>query len=825
MASKSLGTLTLDLIAQVGGFVSGMDKAGRSSEKWRAQVEKSAKAVGTAVGAGVAAGVTALAALTVSAVNSAVEIDNLSSVANVSTTDFQKLAAGAKVVGIEQGQLADILKDVNDKVGDFLNTGGGEMADFFEQIAPKVGVTADQFRNLSGSQALGLYVSSLEKAKVSQSEMTFYLEAIANDATLLLPLLRNNSDGFRRFGDAAQAAGAIMDDKTIRAAQELKAATWLVDQSVSGLTNQITSAMLPTLANFATGLNDTTINGVLAKRVSDDLAGSLRVLGKFAVGVVAGIHMLGVSLKSLSDIDDAMVGGAEAKWWDRYLPPVRIYNAFKNVDAIGKSIGAAKEQLGGLATGYGDLMGSFDEKPSGGTNQVKELADLLAQMRKGGAGTFTAITKDQQAVAKAAEAAQKKLQGQFDTAEEGYKREIALINTAVDKRKEATEVAKLQFEIESGRLNGITSLQQAKLKGLAEELDKLKQLKIANEENAKAASYASTLASANATAQSGLNMEFVGAGMGSKTRERLQGILEIRQEFDQKYADLQAQRNSGDISESLFKREAELLQSSLEERLSMQVDYYSKQDELQTNWLDGAKDAWQDYADHARDLSSQMYDVTSNALGSLEDELVGFVKTGEFNFSDFAEGIADDLLHMLVKVGLQMAVNAAIGNSSAAASAALAAATGTAMAAAYAPAAAMASLASFGANAAPASAAITSTTGLASSLALVGMAHDGIDSVPREGTWLLQKGERVTTAGTSAKLDRTLSDIQANGSGQGGIGSLPPIQQQIIVQGSADDATLARIQEAAKQGAQLGYQMVLKDFRSNGPARQQLRKG
>ncbi|MFV3288521.1 phage tail tape measure protein [Pseudomonas sp. NY11955] len=826
MASRSLGTLTLDVIAQVGGFVAGMDKAERSSEKWRKQVEKNAKAVGTAIGAGVAAGVTALAAITVSAINSASEITNLASVANVSTSDFQKLAAGAKTVGIEQDKLSDILKDVNDKVGDFLNTGGGEMADFFEQIAPKVGVTAEQFRNLSGSQALGLYVSSLEKAKVSQSDMTFYLEAIANDATLLLPLLRNNSEGFKRFGDAAEAAGAIMDDKTIRAAQELKAATWLVDQSVSGLSNQITSAMLPTLANFATRLSDTTINGVLAKRVSDDLAASLRALGKFAVGTVAGIHLLGIGLKSLSDVDDAMVGGDEAKWWDRYLPPVRIYNAFKNIDAMGKSIGDAKAKMGDLATGYGDLMASFDEKPSSGnTNQVKELADLLAEMRKGGTGSFTAITKDQQAAAKAAEAASKKLQGQFDAAEEGYKREIALINTEVDKRKDATEVAKLQFEVESGKLKGITSLQQVKLKGLAEELDKLKQLKIANEENAKAASYASTLAAANATAQSGLNMEFVGAGMGSKTRERLQGILEIRQEFDQKYADLQAQRNSGDISESLFKREAELLQSSLEERLSMQVDYYSKQDELQTTWLDGAKDAWQDYADHARDLSSQMYDVTSNALGSLEDELVGFVKTGEFNFSDFAEGIADDLLHMLVKVGLQMAVNAAIGDAAAASSAALAAATGTAMAAAYAPAAAMASLASFGANAAPAAAAITTTTGLASSLALVGMAHDGIDSVPREGTWLLQKGERVTTAGTSAKLDKTLDDIQSSSGVQGGGSSMPPIQQHIVVQGTADEATLARIQEAARQGAQLGYQMVIKDFRSNGPARQQLRKG
>lgn len=48
---------------------------------------------------------------------------------------------------------------------------------------------------------------------------------------------------------------------------------------------------------------------------------------------------------------------------------------------------------------------------------------------------------------------------------------------------------------------------------------------------------------------------------------------------------------------------------------------------------------------------------------------------------------------------------------------------------------------------------------------LSGMAHDGIDSVPQTGTWLLEKGERVTTAETSAKLDRTLSDIQSGGSG------------------------------------------------------------
>ncbi|MEN1443859.1 phage tail tape measure protein, partial [Pseudomonas aeruginosa] len=101
--------------------------------------------------------------------------------------EFQKYALAAETMGVEQDKLADIFKDVNDKAGDFLNTGGGALKDFFDNVAPKVGVTADEFRKLSGPQALGLYVSSLEKAGASQQDMTFYLEAIASDATALLP--------------------------------------------------------------------------------------------------------------------------------------------------------------------------------------------------------------------------------------------------------------------------------------------------------------------------------------------------------------------------------------------------------------------------------------------------------------------------------------------------------------------------------------------------------------------------------------------------------------------------------------------------------------
>ena len=46
MATRSLGTLTLDLIARIGGFEQGMDKAGRLTEKRMKEMEARAEAAG-----------------------------------------------------------------------------------------------------------------------------------------------------------------------------------------------------------------------------------------------------------------------------------------------------------------------------------------------------------------------------------------------------------------------------------------------------------------------------------------------------------------------------------------------------------------------------------------------------------------------------------------------------------------------------------------------------------------------------------------------------------------------------------------------------------
>lgn len=163
-----------------------------------------------------------------------------SQVAGDSFENFQRLAFGAKTVGIEADKLGDIFKDVQDKVGDFRATGGGGMADFFENIAPKVNVTAEAFKNLSGKDALQLYYDSLVKAGVSSDEMRFYLEAIASDTTMLIPLLENGGKAFDEFGKSA----AVISEADAKGLEEYAVASQKMEAAMQKLTIAIVGSGL-----------------------------------------------------------------------------------------------------------------------------------------------------------------------------------------------------------------------------------------------------------------------------------------------------------------------------------------------------------------------------------------------------------------------------------------------------------------------------------------------------------------------------------------------------------------------------------------------------
>lgn len=243
----SLGTLTTYLALDDTDFSRRAESAKGKLKQIGAESRATVNRLGK-LGVGLAGvGVAIAANLINKSADAARELRTLSNLANTGTTEFQRYAAGARTVGIQNDKLADILKDVNDRIGDFVSTGGGPMADFFENIAPKVGVTADQFRRLSGPQAMQLYVDSLERANVSQEEMTFYMEAMASDATALVPLLRDGGTEMERLGDNAEKAGQILSDIEIERLTQMEQAIADSTRSLEVLTQKVAAGLSPML--------------------------------------------------------------------------------------------------------------------------------------------------------------------------------------------------------------------------------------------------------------------------------------------------------------------------------------------------------------------------------------------------------------------------------------------------------------------------------------------------------------------------------------------------------------------------------------------------
>ena len=268
-----------------------------------------------------------------------------------------------------------------------------------------------------------------------------------------------------------------------------------------------------------------------------------------------------------------------------------------------------------------------------------------------------------------------------------------------------------------------------------------------------------------------------GLGMGEKARERLKEFQRIQAEVQKDQDKLEAQLSSGDLSKERYESETAVLQEELAKRLVSQQDYYNQVDEAQSSFFLGASEGWANWAEEANNYSAQASEFVTGTLDALTDGLAesfmsildGTESVGEA-FRNLGRTMVEAIVGALVKMAAQwlvyQGVQLLVGSSASAASIAQAAVTGTAIAAAYAPAAALAAIATLGGAAVPATAAILSTTAVAEGVALAGMAHDGIDAVPQTGTWLLQKGERVTTAQTSAKLDKTLDDMKSpSGSG------------------------------------------------------------
>ena len=119
------------------------------------------------------------------------------------------------------------------------------------------------------------------------------------------------------------------------------------------------------------------------------------------------------------------------------------------------------------------------------------------------------------------------------------------------------------------------------------------------------------------------------------------------------------------------------------------------------------------------------------------------------------------------------------------------------------------------------------SVGMIAATALTGMAHDGIDNVPREGTWLLDQGERVVDRRTNGDLKNFLATAEAGKAAATG-GAAPIVYITIESDGSAQTQAPPGLEQF---GAELGayvekqhYRLLARDLSDGGTIRRAMIK-
>ncbi|EBR9161632.1 phage tail tape measure protein [Salmonella enterica subsp. enterica] len=821
MAGKSLGTLTLDLVAKVGGFVSGMDKAERASQQWAKQVQKDAaettKAFASIGSATVAlAGAVGVAGFQFlkSTSKQIAETDRWAKSLNISTQELLSWQFAAEKAGVSGDQMADIFKDIGDKIGDAVLNKSGEAVDALNAL----GLSAEKLSKVSPDKQLLAIGESLGKISTN-AEKTTVLESLGNDLSKLLPLFDNNNEKLKQFLSLAKDFGVAPDPASIDDLVKVNQIFEDIEAQVRGLKLDISAGLAKVDLSPLTDSLDQLRKVLTDPKVLQGITNLVSEVAELTGWLVKSAAAAGQLAASTGNRIAAIGGNIDRKNLDQVKE--RIDWLQKNIDA-------------GNFPETESIIGSVLDSNITLANAKKELEDLIklkGQLVAGSpaklpiqpatVGGGYALDKDETNGKTKPDSTLKKLESSFKSMETSYLRQIALIDTTGKKSAEVTEQQKLQFDIADGKLAGLNETQKTRLEQLATEVDRLNSVKKANEENLKLAEYVSNLQRENANAAASLDADVIGAGVGDKARERMREQLEIEREFLEKREDLQRRYQSGDIrNQEDYERYNQELDKALAERLDKYRSHYEQLDELQGDWLAGAQNGLANWVDTSSDYYTQVSDLVGNTLDGLVDNMADALSGNKADWASWANSVLTELQKVLLRAIMVNSLKSA-GESG--------------------------WLGSLGGMFSGASASGGSTpSGIYSGLTLnaKGGVYDSADLskfsngiVNSPTMFAFAKGAGLMgEAGPEAimPLTRTadgslgvrMVDDTVSSIGGGGANIHQTIQQHFTISGNGDAALKQAMQEAARQGANDGAkqarQDLLQDFSNRGQARRLL---
>ncbi|PRA33811.1 phage tail length tape measure family protein [Pseudomonas poae] len=352
----------------------------------------------------------------------------------------------------------------------------------------------------------------------------------------------------------------------------------------------------------------------------------------------------------------------------------------------------------------------------------------------------------------------------------------------------------------------------------------------------QAEQYRAQLEKQLSTQRTQYSLEAAGVGMGDQQSQRLQQRVQLEQQTNDRILQLRTE-----LANATTEKQRQDLQAQIDltnEYLPLQIEAmqagWAQMDQAMLNPINGWTAAVQNFGTQAMNIAGQTQSIFSAAFSTISTDITSAIMSGTLSFStlgDIGKNVLREIIAGFVKMGVQMVVNAALSATLGAASTAATAALAGTTAAAWAPAAALASLASFGGNSVPAAAALTSTTALASTLAVIpgfatGGYFTGAGTAKSDSNLArISDGEFIVNAAATARNRGLLESINAGESmpTRSSSSSAGTDSSQISVAVHIhEDASKAGRSESRREGNQVDVDVWVANVMSDGSAHQAL---
>lgn len=499
MASKSLGTLTIDLIMETGGFIQGMDRAAREARSAQKDFIKLKQEIsghfstifnGIATGAGVA--FTAVSFAIGAAVKSAIEygdkIDEISSRTKVSVASLQELDFAAVMNGLT---VEDLNVDKLTKAMSAAQEEGSKFAKLFSDMGVKFQEANGKL--LPTKQVLMDIAQYFKDIDDPVGEAALSMEIFGKSGSTLLEFLNRGKDGIQQLIDKARDLGIVMSDDAVNASATFNDQMAILGMQLRATGGAIAEKLLPMVIQLSEDFADWMKTGDAANTILDTIDSTINVVtGTLAVfrgawaaltGVIAQtINMLSGLVTMVVRAQGAVINflGAVGRMdfkgmWSSISGGVKsqIEN-FNTTLKVGKDIwvehGKAAITAGRQA--YAAMKGN-----TAAAKEQKKAMDALSASgtksgpaarldpggggggKKGGGGG-----KPKKEGPSDAEKELERLNDKYDSLIDSYKERIALMG-------KETEVAKQAYATQEGALKKLTSTQKENLLARARAVD------------------------------------------------------------------------------------------------------------------------------------------------------------------------------------------------------------------------------------------------------------------------------------------------------------------------------------------------------------------